>query len=472
MESFNEHISDRRLLSFYQKQLTNNTALGPQVRALKGQQLCGSKALLTSARLSAPAVFLLSNGEHGRIFGHTTCRSAWACPSCTAKVMAEKGKQIGALIDALATWHNLVPVMITFTLPHTEKMTCKETFQILKDTWRKFSHDSYKTIRDYTIKKGGALSSRVDPTRKAGQVVQYAHYQSAYARFRQELNIKYTVRVYETTWGDYGWHPHIHALFWIKKSDLQKVANYEQKMLDQWWRKAQIAAEQFWHKKNPDADLTWLNSLYSDFMKNPNGTHRSLYISKNADGTIRQISSSMYISGWGGDKELTNTHRKEARNGHYTPHQIIQNAYDAPTPEERDKWLKLYVEYALATRKSRRVCYSPGCNAIANRWKQSEGYKTYLKKKAMATQKPFWEIVCWFSPEQWSSITQMNLHIKEDIISELLTLAPKPNAKKHIIEFLLQYDIRLYEYKHPDEQFVECIVNGIDPQTGEILLTA
>lgn len=471
-DNLNEEIADNQVKYFFQKQITQNPIVHPrQQEALKGFKLCGSQIIPTSA----PAVFILSDGVKAKTFGNAHCHSAWACPECTAKVMAEKGADIGCLIDALAEWHKQIPFMVTFTIPHTEKMTCKETLQVLKNTWYKFTHDSYKARRKYTIKSNQTRTNKRGEKVicKKGEQVTYEHYHSDYARFRHMLDIQHMVRVYEVTHGENGWHPHIHVLYWVPKEKFNQVKNFEQKLVDLWWHKSKMAALAFWNKKHPDQkekNEQRVNVLYSDFMKNCNGSHRSVYFSKDSNGDILKIKSSYYIAGWGGNMELTGAHLKKARKGHMTPHQIIDAAYHADSAEKRDFYLKLYIEYAVATRGSRRVQYSTsGCRAIINKWKQTQQYKTLVKKKA-TQREANWRVVCWFMPEQWKRLFNCDSYADNYIICEVLKLATMDDAKKLISTYLEQYDIYVLDCKHPDEEFIENLINGysINHETGEI----
>ena len=236
-----DEVQDHRLLSFLQRyiSITQNDDIK---RKLKGIIYCGSQAITLPAEY--PAVYVLKNDEtqEARITNIMTCHSAWCCPRCSARVMGEKGARIAAAIDALAKWEKLYPMMITFTLPHTSKMSCNETYTILLNTWHRFMRDGKRTQkRTYTLKtsigetqnksykngKGNGTKSKFDKRSvgKAGETREYIVHSSIWSKFRTELNIKHFVRSYEFTWGENSWHPHIHALFWTHEKNFKKFAS-------------------------------------------------------------------------------------------------------------------------------------------------------------------------------------------------------------------------------------------------------
>ena len=207
-----EIISNNQLKTFLQRQIKENDKyrLNPRLDGLK---YCGSQAINPNI---PPAVKLIANKKESKFVGIATCHSAWSCPYCTAKVMAQKAGDIACAIDALATWYKLRPMMITFTLPHTANMTCQETYNILLQTWRRFTKGgSGRTKTKYVLKKTAGESQnksygKADGTKNkfdkravgtAGEVKTYEK-KVIVAEFKDELQIKHVVRSYEFTWGE------------------------------------------------------------------------------------------------------------------------------------------------------------------------------------------------------------------------------------------------------------------------------
>ena len=432
----NEEISNSRLATKLKRYIRKTG----QIKKLPNIYHCGSRVI---RQLGAePAVFIMKDQDNNtRYFGHTSCHSAWACPRCTAKVMAEKGSNIACLIDALAKWKNQYCFMATYTLPHTKYMTCEQAFTIIKKTWRLFTRGTKRKL---------------------------------YSTFRHTLNIKYCIRVYEFTYGENGWHPHLHVLYWTDKKNFYngKIMGFAERLVESFWCSATYTAKKILGNE-------YTESVYAEWKKYPKTGHRVVYISTDANGNPVIQKSSRYISGWSGDKELTKEEQKKASEGHLTPYQIILKTEE--DPENADKWLDLYTEYAKATFKSRRVEFTkaPGeesCQSIIKKWKATQDYIETFKKKLMAKEKK-WQVAYWFDEQQWSLISFLEVTTNHYIKSEILTRAPN---KQELEDYLIQLGIPLTTRKHKQQMFIEnAVFNGyifdpqerywFDPETGELI---
>jgi len=341
--------------------------------------------------------------------------------------MAKKGEDIAAAIDALNAQKQSA-VMITFTMPHVGNMSCDETFSIMRDTWQRFTvSGNCRTYKKTHTNKDGSVSTYVFDGK------------AAYGQMRKELGIIHSVKVWEFTWSEKNsWHPHIHALFWIPDANFNKIVDYEA-ALNELWHKSVVAAAKAFYKNDEVVD-----AIFPDWKFE---RHKCVTISKNKNGKPRKQNSSNYMSGWTGDRELTGSEKlkmKTARyEGHYTPAQLMQRAYDEP--ENRDKLLTLYFEYTKATRGRRRVEFSkhgkPNIGKIIRAWKQSNSYVERVKKKYMAAAVAM-EVVCWFNESQWQQICYLERFHGHIIKAELLRLAMFANGRKLIEDFLrTNYDI-------------------------------
>lgn len=447
---------------------------------LKGIRLCGSR--LISQMGAQQAVYVVADENSANFKGIATCKSAWACPSCTAKVMAQKGADIAALIDAMAVREKQSAFMITFTLPHTRYMSCDEIFGLLRDTWRMFSRAGNKAKNS----KGKA--------------------QSVYGQWRAKFKIEHVVRVYEFTWGENGWHPHMHNLFFVKNSDLKNVIDFENALCELWWhcakfcyvkrllalgetelkQKELLTEGQYRAHRDTYGRITFnvgmgdeaiqemlrgiesdalreelreeLNSsngqkrfraicrlnaetLFANFKKNPVTGHKAVYFSRNPNGSTRRIESSYYMVGWSGDAELTHQLKTARTSKHYTPYQIAVAAYEATDISVRNKFLMLYREYAIATRGHRRVEFSPGDGKIIASWKLTEEYIVRTKKK-LTDKVRNRQVVCWFTRQQWNAICYIELRQDPKIKSNILLIAKEMDWEL-MRDFLLEYDIHL-----------------------------
>ena len=467
----NVEISDNRLKTFWQKWLWKH----PEYH-LPNLKHCGAQVIKQLGTEAGVFVLRDKNSNETTFFGNAKCHSAWACPKCTAEVMAKKAKRIAAAIDALKQKNKQTAIMITFTIPHTKKMTCKESFEIFSAVWRKFSRGglrAHQTTGKYILKNDkdtnekyrGRHSDKENlRTGKKGELRTYKKGRNPYGAFRAELGITHNVRVFEFTYGENSWHPHIHALFWVPTKNLKKIKNYEQELINHWWHCIKTVTTKYWSEKFTDKTelQKFLEKVYPDYKKESADGHKSLYISKTKEGEVRPISSSWYLAGWGGDKEISGLSQKKARNGNLTPYQIIHLAYEQfilGNTEESEKYLRLYAQYAQTTFKHRRLHFSEtGINKIINQWLKENQYKEVVKKKATDKEKN-WETVYWFNEKQWYEILLKERRTGHYIRDDILTLARAPNAKEHIIKFLEIYDIHTNNQNNKTTQFIQDLMN-------------
>lgn len=465
----NDIVSDSRLSGFLKRQIIKNQPCNPKLTALK---LCGSQVIRQPG--TSAAVFLLSDGEKSRFFGNTSCRSAWSCPKCMPIVMAKKGTDIACAIDALAKWHDEYAFMITFTLPHSRYMSCTDALTILQWTWRDFTKNKRRSkLKDYTLKLSvGEKNTRGgNAVGKAGEVRHYVVKADAWGGFREDLKIKHSVRCYEFTWSEKnGWHPHIHALFWTKKENFDKILGYEDNLVERWWKCAKRAALKYWNMKFPDGkeeNKKAVEDYYTDWrMKSVDG-HKSLFISRDRQTGKAEIKkSSYYVVGWSGDAEVTASNYKTASEGHFTPYQMLKLAHD--DARLIDRFIPLYLEYCNTTFARRRVEFSKtGINDIIKKWKRSEEFMTAFKKKCIekldASRK--FKVVYWFSELQWKKICYLEWTTDEEIIPQLLTFAKCLDCRADIDKLLQAYNIPITTYQH-------MLINHIEEKVFENRISA
>lgn len=445
MAIHNSEIIDNQLMHMLQKYLRKHPS-----DKLDSIYYCGSKVIKQLG--ATPAVFVVSNGEQSQLFGANFCHSSWACPRCTANTMAKYGARIASVIDALATWHKQSAFMATFTIPHSNKLSADTIFKILLETWRRFSRAGNN--------KGHIDKARNEKYNTHGK----RRGNDPYGAFREELGIRHNVRVIEFTWSEKnGWHPHIHALFWVPTEKFHQVMQYADSLNDRWWDCARQASvkilSQIYERGDRLETQSRVNQYFADWRKNPKTGHRSVYFSTDAKGELIVQKSSRYISGWTGDMEVTSGYHKLGRNGHYSPYQLLQLA--KANPKDRDKYLALYVEYAEATRGHRRFHFSKsGLNELVKKWRLTQIYIEQTKKKFMARVAGKYHVVCWFNEQQWSEISSLSRELDECLISRILTLARLPDGNQRITQLLAQYDIDVSaNATHKYTQIIEDIFN-------------
>ena len=484
-----DDVSDNRLYAYLQRYIEKNKLYNHNLKAVR---LCGHSTLPIY-----DAVFVVTDDESTRYSTLIRCHSAWSCPYCSPRVMADKGADIACAIDALATWYKQRAAMITFTLPHDKYMSCADSYEILMGTWRMFSRagKTKSQTKKYTLKSdvnrenssfGKTYESTAYRTSKrtgnrikngtvknkstvgqfdkravghAGEEREYIINKDPWATVRVDLGLEHFVKVYEFTYGENGWHPHIHMLAWFPEKNLQRLTEHEDKLLDRWWHCAKFQALKYYKKKYPDKVDYYkerIETVYADYKKAPTDGHRSVYISKDKNGRVIPQESSHYITGWSGNMELTGScNAKHAQNGHYTPFQMVEMACANAASES--KWMPLFIEYATTVFKHRRVEWSSqsGIGKIIAKWKESEEYVRTLKKKVTETGVRPWKVVTWFSKQQWYVLCDWDITTDEAIRETILELARAPDAWQKIAEFVWRFGVRANMHEHRSQHEFE-----------------
>lgn len=383
-----------------------------QALQLKSLKMCGSK--IVPQKGLPQNVYLISNGKNSKFVGQAMCKNPWACPVCSAYMMSKYASEIASAIE-MKRAEGEMAFMVTFSVPHLRFMTCRQVTDILYETFSYFRRTAKQ--KNYRKRSDGSLGFRAGTISK---------------QFFDEFEVTDYVNVCEYTWGVNGWHPHFHMLMWTKKSNADKIMEWQSKLNEFWLQTAKRITEK--HLKNcftDDFAVDYINRLYSKSEKDC-----GVYIS-NDNGEVRESLTSDYISGWGADKELTGNRRKEASHeGHLTPYQILEKAYYDDAEME-----KLYLEFCLQiTRKPvhHRVLWSKnGFKTRINNFRQSEKAREYLKKKD--TENLEWKVVCYFESEQWKEICYFDKFapVKANILFMAI------HAPDVMIEYLKTFDIIL-----------------------------
>ena len=406
-----EEIMDYRLQHWLQAKIS--TLPYSQQIQLRNLKLCNWNTIKQAG--AVPAVFLLHNGTEAKFFGHVSCKNAWACPVCSAKVMSKYASNIGDIIDALDD-KGYFGFMMTFTIPHLAFESCRNVTDRLLGTWKRMI--------------SGCADNKYNP----------------YHKFKKALGVKWNIRVMEYTWGKNGWHPHYHALFFIPKGRQNEVLAWEESLSDYWIKICKGVTSRMY-----EDDVT--EQIFSATTKT--GYHNGITISRDDKGKLRRALSSEYICGWGANSEVTGNYRKQASHeNHYTPHQILEMASHGNKEME-----KLYIEFCLeVTRKpvKCRMKNSQGLKKILNEWRQQGKARSYAISKKKAESQA-WRVVCWFTSEQWSELCYKNLY--SPILSNILWIAV--NARELLEEFLAYYDIYLVQTEHFHSRHVENIFNRV-----------
>lgn len=116
--------------------------------------------------------------------GLSVCGSVWTCPVCSAKIQERRRVEIATAVDR-AYLDNMKAVMVTLTFPHQLHQPLKELLDKQKDALTRL---------------------------RAG---------NPWSKFKSRVGYHGMIRSLELTYGDNGWHPHTHELWFVdKKADV------------------------------------------------------------------------------------------------------------------------------------------------------------------------------------------------------------------------------------------------------------
>jgi hypothetical protein len=129
---------------------------------------------------SGEGVTVARRGDRAHYSGLQTCGSVWACPVCSAKIQAERGEE---LLHAVENAHarGLKIALLTLTMRHRAHHRLTDLWDALSPAWQ------------------AALTT-----------------DRAVRRARTTVGLVGWVRRVEATYGQNGWHLHVHALLFYE----------------------------------------------------------------------------------------------------------------------------------------------------------------------------------------------------------------------------------------------------------------
>ena len=159
------------------------------------ERLCGVSVVIPQDTCA----FLVASGKPGAWStswqGVLSCGHIWTCPVCSAKLRAERVARIDrALQVAGGRWQ-----MVTFTVGHRQGMPLQALLQGLAKAFRR-------------VKQGGKL------------------------QHVWKGRVSASVRAFEVTFGENGWHPHVHALLrtseWSENERAELVKRWKRAVVE------------------------------------------------------------------------------------------------------------------------------------------------------------------------------------------------------------------------------------------------
>lgn len=237
---------------------------------------------------------IIKSNAHGKASykGLYVCARLWTCPVCAAKISERRRVE---LVQALATAkaQGLTVKLLTLTVPHGIGDDVSALLASIKNAWRRTS------------------------TGRAGKA------------FRKLLGVKGTIRALEVTYGQNGFHPHLHVLLFLEGN---VTNNAVQGLFAPLWQDACTKAG----------------------LPRPSDAHGC----RVDDGS----KAAAYASKWGLESEMTKSHIKKGKAGGMTPWDFLRAVLD--DGPDAAKYRALFKVYADAFHGQRQLHWSKGLKSL------------------------------------------------------------------------------------------------------------
>jgi len=245
-------------------------------------------------------------GETGAHYsGVERCGSIWACPVCAAVIRRGRSEEVQEAVNRWEVEGGWL-LFVTLTLRH---------------------------------KRGDPLALTLNASLEAfRRLTAGGRWQAA----RVEYGIVGQVRASEVTYGQNGWHPHVHALFFVEKLlDDDAVARFETWLYERWIDGVQRAG----------ARLPSRLRAVDVRRSSGDGTVVAQYLSKLQDG------AGAATKGIGA--EMVRFDFKSGRGGSLTPFELLDSERAEDDDDDRAR-RALWWEYFKATKGRRAITWSRG----------------------------------------------------------------------------------------------------------------
>jgi len=232
-----------------------------RLREVAGKIIPKERVATCGIRTHGPTVDIRHGDGGAHIGGLHTCGSVWHCPVCAAKIAERRRQEVEELMTcAEAAEHPAY--MAAFTFPHHRFQTAGDLRAVCAATWKKII--------------AGA------PWKRACRKVNFLGF----------------VRALEVTYGENGWHPHIHTVMaFAAGTPVAAIEEFGVWLFERWAAAIERAG---YGSCNPDV-WRW-------------------------EPVRNAVQAGDYVVKWGADRELTQGHMKRAKGGGRTPWQLLDDA--------------------------------------------------------------------------------------------------------------------------------------------------
>lgn len=301
-------------------------------------------------RYGSVDVFKHRNTQRAFYGGLMVCGSVWVCPVCAAKITERRRNELSKAVQ-LHKNQGLELSMLTLT----------------------FSHSKLDKLEDLIMAFRKALNKMQSGRR--------------YVKLKDELQYVGTVRAMEITYGENGWHPHVHLLIFHKtKIDPHDFEDFEDSYFALWQGACASVG---------------LSTSREHGVKLDDAREAENYVTKHGE-----IEKEKTDKNWTVDMELTKANTKKGRVGSLTPFDFLRVVV-----EDGDlTYKRQYQEYAAATKGMRQLFWSRGL-------KKHFGIEDKTDEEVATEKEEEADLLCQLSWRDWKYILDHNL--RADLLDKI-----------------------------------------------------
>lgn len=268
--------------------------------------------------------------------GLVSCGSVWADPVCNAKVMARRALEVGSAVALWQTQDRPV-AFLTFTMRHHRGQPLATLWDALAAAW-------------------AAITS--------GKV---------WTKLRRRYGVAGWLRVVEVTYGENGWHVHVHALLFLE--DAVDLVQLHGAMFGRWSRALQRSGLAAPLLVGQDARM----------VTGPADAGLAAYFTKATDDAHRM------------GLEFTQTQSKQAREVHktFTPWHLLDLIEDQGDADALDLWH----EWESGSKGRRQITWSHGLREVLGLLREHSDEEIASEEVGAAS-----DTLVWVTAEGWSGL--------------------------------------------------------------------
>lgn len=259
--------------------------------------------------------------------GLVACGSVWTCPVCASKIAAVRQREVAQCVAA-AFQLGYGVLHLTLTMRHRAGQRLSTLWDAKSDAWK--AARSGRAWLDEQELYGLQLTREVKTGHRAGQLVTEARMP--------------TLSVTEVTYGENGWHVHVHALVFLAHQVGEQTAEViGRQMFGRW--------------------STKLQSLGLDAPTDRHGFSVRPVVAAESDVFGEYFTKGQYsdsTTARGAAAEMVQGHAKRGRGDNRTPFQVLASVYETGDVED----LAVWGEWERGSHKRRQLTWSPGLREL------------------------------------------------------------------------------------------------------------